>query len=69
MTLYDYLNIECIKRGISLRELADEIGVTYPTINNIKSKRPNLYTYNKLMKYFDVDAAFLYQLPIKKEEK
>ena len=67
MTLYDYINIECIKRGITLKQLAKEIGIAYPTINNIKNKKPNLNTYNKLMTYFKVDAEFLYQLPIKKD--
>lgn len=66
MTLYEFIKYEGLKRNLSIRDLAAEAGLTYPTIYRLKKKEPSRQTYYKLSKFLDITIAELLEYPILK---
>lgn len=65
ITLNQLIKMEAVKRNLSLIDLANEMGIKYPTLVNTSNRKPKLETYLKISKYLDIDLDQLVKYPIK----
>lgn len=65
-TLYEFIKEKTYNQNKSLNQLAKEIDLSYPTINNLRHRKPSRLTYHRLANYFDIDVIDLFEYPIKK---
>lgn len=66
--LYDFLNEEAMKRGISLSHMAQEIGVHHKTLTRTYETKPRIGTMSKIARYLDVNLLDLNKLPIRGDQ-
>jgi len=62
--LGDFLVEQCRQRGLSLRSLSINSGLSPGTVHNIikRKYRPTLLSLNRLADYLDVERQYLWQL-------
>ena len=62
--LSDFLRGECHRRGLSLRGLSINAGLSPATVSNVLTReyQPTLDTLSKLADYLDVRREYLWQL-------
>lgn len=65
-TLFDYVKEQSYIKNKSLKEIAKDLEVSYPTIINIKHRAPSRMTYHKFANYFNIEVYDLLKFPIKK---
>lgn len=59
MSLYENVKDLANRKGMSLPDLAEKMGLVKTAIYKWKTQTPNIETIEKLAKYFDVSIEFL----------
>lgn len=68
VTLSELFTLVCERRDIGKAEAAQQMGIGYRTIINLKHARPSLTTYNALSDFCDIPVETLMTLPITNDD-